>query len=57
MSTVLAGLCKPSEGEDAMPRNSGASKGMGKADRASKKRGKQRFKIEASKHTHRQRNT
>jgi|LakMenE18May11ns_1017448.scaffolds.fasta_scaffold9483591_2 hypothetical protein len=40
-----------------MPKNSGAPKGMGKADRASRKRGKLRFKVEAAKHTHRQRNT
>jgi hypothetical protein len=40
-----------------MAKNSGAAKGMGKADRASRKRGKMRFKIESAKHTHRQRNT
>jgi len=40
-----------------MARNTNASKGMGKADRASRKRGKMRYKIEGAKHTHRQRNT
>jgi hypothetical protein len=44
------------EGWD-MSKNSGRTKGMGKADRATKKRGKSRSKIESSKHTHRQRNT